>query len=164
MKNIKILLFLFFVGGILVLPSKVDAASNLLSSLEVEGIGNLDISSTRTWNLTLSTSFDYANITATPADSTVNVSGGGKVSVNEGANQFIITASNGSQSETYTINLNVVKMAAGGDIKNITDSEGNLVTNPDSGSFASMSLIAGGIIVAIVLMRFASKTKKVHVF
>lgn len=160
MKKVKNVCFMLFLLAVFVIPCKVFAAS-LLSSLEVDGIGALSVSSRNTWNLTLNTSLDYATIKATPVDSTVQVSGTGNIKVNEGDNTLTVTATKGTQTETYTINLKVFKKSAQ-DIKNVTDSDGKVVTNPDSGSFVSYVLIGLGITVGLLILLKAYKSKKVY--
>ena len=131
-----------------------------MSNLEIEGIGALGIMSKNTFNLGFSTSFDYVTITATPAGEGITVTGVGQVPIQEGANQLVVTATNVSQSETFTINLNVTKEAGGTgavvDPKDGTvsyDKDATDIKNPETGAFMNCSLMLlaiGGSLIAIV--------------
>lgn len=160
MKCLKRILFSVILFAILALPGRVFAAS-LLSSLEVDGIGALNISSRNTFNITLTTSLDYATINATPVDSTVQVSGTGNVKVQEGDNKLTVTATKGTETETYTINLKVYKKSAQ-DIKSVTDSDGKSVTNPDTGTFVNYALIGLGAGLCLFIVFKVVKGKKVY--
>ena len=95
-------IFYVLIAAILVLPFTV-SASNLLSNLEVEGIPPLSMTKS-TYNLTLTSTLNYANIIATPAKEGVTVTGAGKIEVQEGTNALIVTATDGTTTETYRVN------------------------------------------------------------
>ena len=71
----------FFIALIMVfiVPINVNVAS-LLSDLQVEGIGSVNVSK-KSFNLSLATPYDYANIYDTPIDSSVTVEGAGQVAI-----------------------------------------------------------------------------------
>ena len=156
----KKLAYLILLALLIIIPVKANAES-LLSRLAVEGIGDLNLQS-RTWNLGFSTSLGYANIIATGVNDSVKIEGAGKVDVKEGKNTFVITATSGETTETYTINMNVslnkgAKSAAPsgeGPTENGED-----VKNPETGGFITTTLfgLSGG---AIVLTLISSKSKK----
>ena len=158
MKIVKVIICAIVVSFLFNIASSVHAAS-LLNSLEVEGIGALDVSSRKTWNLSYSTSYDYVNINATGGEG-VNIQGAGKVSLKEGANSIVITASNGSQSETYTINLNVTKKSGGtsavdpkdGTTSNKYDKDATDIKNPETGAFVNFTLLSILAITSLVTM------------
>ena len=157
MKKFKILSLLILIGLFIIIPFKVNAET-LLSSLEVEGIGSLGLNR-KVFNLNYSTPYDYVNITATPLNDSVTVTGAGKVNINEGANSIVITASNGSATDTYTINLNVSKRAAGtGNGGNTTTADDD-VKNPNTGSFINIAVI-GGLVVSFALVSFITIKKR----
>ena len=163
MKLVKVTICAIIVSFIFTVASSVHAAG-LLTGLEIEGIGALDVSSKRSWTLGLTTPYDYANITATAAEG-VTVEGAGKVSIKEGANTITITASSGGQSETYTINLNVTKKSGGAgavvDPKDGTvsyDKDATDIKNPETGAFMNYTLLIGTCIISIaVITKFAKK-------
>ena len=142
------------------IPLRVHAAS-LISKLEVEGIGDLSLAR-NSWNLQLTTSLTYANIIATPANETVTIEGAGKVEVNEGQNQIVVKATSGETTETYTINLNVIKstgnVATGTDVK-VVDANGTDVKNPNTGSFVSLTIIMI-LIGSLILIAVNNRNKK----
>lgn len=161
-KNFLALLTL----GLFVLPFKVNAAS-LVSSIEVEGIGNLNMSR-NPMNYGFTTSLDYANIKATPSDENVKINGDGKVNIKEGTNTITITASKGEQKETYTINLNVTKKAGNSSISSKStsnnlisyDKDGNELKNPNTGAFMNIELVAVSIITLLFgIIKLNSKKK-----
>ena len=123
-------------------------AQGLIESLEVDGIGALNISSKNTWNLSLTTTLDYATINATPANDTVKIEGTGKVPVTEGDNQLIVTATDGTTTETYTINLNMKRPS--GD-----DTDGN----PNTGAFVSTITLIIATAIAIVAFTISKKRR-----
>ena len=130
------------IAAIFVLPFTV-SASNLLSNLEVEGIPTLSMTKS-TYNLTLTTTLNYANIIATPAKEGVTVTGAGKIEVQEGTNALIVTATDGTTTETYTINLNIKH----GD-PNAEATDGN----PNTGSFLPVSLLLLSLVaIAIAIL------------
>lgn len=149
LKKLAVLLIVIFL-----IPINVNAAS-LLSDLQVEGIGSLELNK-NSWNLSLGTPYDYVNITATPIDSSVTVEGAGQVAIQEGANTITITASNGSQTENYTINLNVTKKSGSVGTGAVSyDKDANII-NPETGAFLPLGIIITigiGAIVSIVYLR-----------
>ena len=157
----KGLLFLVLIVTLLViLPVKVMAA-NLLSDLQVEGIGSLSLTK-NTWNLTLTTSLDYANIIATPANGDVKVEGAGHVKVNPGNNKIVVKATSGANTESYTINLNVIKSSGGaktgtGSVSNAKSADP--VKNPNTGDLLSSETLVLGA-SAVVLVAFIIRSKK----
>lgn len=138
---------------LVLLPLKINAAS-LLSNLEVEGIGSLNLSK-RSWNLGFSTSLNYVNITATPSDSSVIVEGDGKINIKEGSNLITITASKGSEKETYTINLNVTKKD--GTSGTSYDKDGNELKNPNTGAFMSLAFFGVLSVLPIISLIYLRK-------
>lgn len=141
------------------LPFKINAAS-LLSNLDVEGVGQLNLSK-RNWNLAFTTSLDYVNISATPIDSLTTVEGTGRINIKEGTNTITITASNGSQTETYTINLNVTKVQ--GKVTTSYDKDGNPLKNPNTGAFISIGsflLLSVLMVISLVYLRKYSLFRK----
>ena len=160
----KINLIVVFLIGLILLPIKINAAS-LLSGLEIEGIGNLNVAK-KSWNLGFSTSLNYANVTATPADESVKVEGDGKVDIKEGANTITVTASKGEQTETYTINLNVTKKAGNGgsttssSSKVSYDKDGNEIKNPNTGAFMNIAFVTLlGSSIALIAIKSNKKKK-----
>ncbi len=138
----KIITMISLIAVIIIFPTIVNA-SGLLSKLEVEGTEPLKMSKS-THNLTLTTSLEYANIIATPANEGVTVTGAGKVDVKEGDNSITITATDGKEVETYTINLKIVKGNASQDSTN---------GNPNTGSFLPVSLVLLSIVaIAITVL------------
>ena len=165
MKVVKILICAIIVSFLFTITSTVNAAG-LLTGLEVEGIGALNVSSKRSWNLGFSTSLDYVTVTATAAEG-VTVEGDGKVSIKEGANAIVITAKSGSTTETYTINLNVTKKAGGNgavvDPKDGTvsyDKDAGDIKNPETGAFMNCSLIALAIGASLITIVSVSRKNK----
>lgn len=137
MKKILLGLLVF-----LIVPFCVNAAS-LLTNLNVEGIGDLNLSR-RKWNLTLTSSLDYTNITATALDG-VTIEGNGKVALQEGDNQVVVKATDANgETEDYTINIKLIKKSA------------NETNNPETGAFLSI----GGILVLACLAIGILKLKK----
>ena len=157
MKNLKTLLLIVFVGCLFVLPSHVYAAS-LFGSIEVEGIGPVSLAKT-THNLGLQTSFDYTNITATPASEGITIEGAGKVQIKEGQNQIVLTASDGKTTETHTINLNVSKISGQVQSGNAYE-KGGAVENPETGAFFNYTLIVLCIAGAIGILKLANNKNK----
>lgn len=148
--------FLIALIMIFVIPLNVNAAS-LLSDIQVEGIGSINLSK-KSFNLSLATPYDYANIYATPVDSSVTVEGAGQVAIQEGVNTITVTASNGSQSETYTINLNVSRNTS--EVK--YDKNGDIITNPETGSFVNYVLFGIIGIVSLILIVNLLRKKKFY--
>ncbi len=162
MKRVKSLLLLLFIGALLVLPTKAKALT-LIESAEVEGIGGLRIagaSTSVTKNLTLATPFDTTTITAVPAGDGVTIEGAGQVTIKEGANQFVVTATKGAQKETLIINLNVVRDVSAFTTSAVDPKTGEPINNPQTGAFLNYSLIISGIAVSlIVINKVRRKTK-----
>ena len=128
--------------AILLLPI-IASAKGLLTNLEVEGIEPLSMTKS-TYNLTLTTTLDYVNIVATPANEGVTVTGAGKQTATEGPNTYTITATDGKDAETYTINVNIVKGDA-----NVDEIKGN----PNTGSFLPTSLVLLALLaIAMVIL------------
>ena len=152
----NILTLIFAIGLLLIIPINASAES-LISSIEVEGIGPLNLSK-KTWNLGYSTSFDYVNITATPASDGVTIKGDGKVDIKEGNNNIVITATNGSATESYTINLNVTKKDGKGSAS--YDKDGNVTSNPETGAFLNVTLISAALLCSIAILYLTRKKQK----
>ena len=152
----NIISLIIAIGILLILPIKV-SASTLLSSIEVEGIGTLNLSK-NSWNLGYSTPYDYVNITATPASEDVTVEGAGKVSVQQGANNIVIKATNGTATESYTINLNVSKKEVSSSTS--YDKDGNVTTNPETGAFLNVTLVSVLSILSIAIIYLTNKKQK----
>ena len=135
----------------IIIPVKVSAAS-LLSDLKVEGIGSLNLAK-KSWNLTLTTTLDYANIMATPANESVTVEGIGKVKVNEGANTIVVKATDGTNTEEFTININVIKGS-------YSATDGQSVKNPKTGeNFIKETFIIDVIAVLSIVLIIKNKKK-----
>ena len=157
------LTLLLLMALFVILPIKVSAAS-LLSSLEIQGMnGGLNLSK-NTWNINFETSFDYVNITATPVDSSVVVEGDGKVSIQEGANQIIVTATSNGKTETFTINLNVVKKTSSSKGKSVSYDKdaADDIKNPETGAFLNVTLIAIAIISSLFVIKAVFKNQKFY--
>ena len=157
----KFYLLSILILALILLPVKVMAAS-LVSSIEVEGIGALNLER-NSWNLSFTTTLDYANIIVTPANENVSLEGGGKVEIEPGANTIVITAKDGTNTETYTINLNVTK-GSGSSTSTATTTTGESTTdpvkNPDTGGFISYeSLLI--TVLAFAITSLLIKVKKV---
>ena len=149
MKKAFKCLLLLAIGAFLVLPFSVKAET-LLTSLEIEGIGQLGLSR-KVFNLGYQTPFDYVNIKATAPEG-VTIEGAGKVPVNPGHNTIVVKASNETATDTYTINLNVTKK--GSAAANASSNNSEDIKNPNTGAFVSIisvsaiSLIVLGLIIA----------------
>ena len=127
--------------GILLVPTFVKAAT-LIDNLEVERSADTYTfnMSRNSWTYTLYTDKETANIKVTAKEG-VTVTGNGEVPIQEGANKLTITATDGTNTETYTLNLNVVKVE-------IKDGE---IVNPPTGSnlpiISLITLTSLGIII-----------------
>ena len=152
MKKMKSLLLVLFMGFIFALPSA--SAESLISGINIEGIGDMK-SIHSTYNLELETSFDYTNITVTAKDPATKIEGAGKVSIKEGANPIVITATNGTQKETITINLKVKKISG-----KAANYEKGATTNPETGAFMNYSLIALAVGSSLVIINKNKKKTK----
>ena len=95
---------LFFLLVLLMVPFLVNASS-LVTGITVDGIGDLKMDR-NTWNLSLTTTLDYVDIDVTYLDG-VTIEGAGKVDVQEGDNEIIIKASNGTTTEEYKVNIKI---------------------------------------------------------
>lgn len=133
---------IFLVVVLLVFPVLVSAAS-LVSGISVDGIGDLSLNR-NTWNLSLTTTLDYVDIDVTSLDG-VTVEGAGKVDVQEGDNEIIIKASNGTTTEEYKINIKIARPTY--------DSDGN----PETGAFVPSVLIVGGLVGLGILLVVRNK-------
>ena len=133
MKRIVILVLF-----LLLIPTYVKAAT-LIENLEVESSKDYyTFSMERTsWAYTLFTDQDNANIKVTPKAG-VTVTGAGVVPVNEGLNKIEFSATDGNNTENYTLNLNVVKTEIGEDGQPV---------NPPTGD--SIPLITIGMLLII---------------
>ncbi len=134
---------LFFLLVLLMVPFLVNAAS-LVTGITVDGIGDLKMDR-NTWNLSLTTTLDYVDIDVTYLDG-VTIEGAGKVDVQEGDNEIIIKASNGTTTEEYKVNIKIARPTY--------DSDGN----PETGAFIPSVLIVGGVL-AVGILFLVSKNK-----
>jgi len=118
--------------GVLFLPTFVKAAT-LIENLEVERSADTYTfnMSKNSWTYTLYTDKETANIKVTAKEG-VTVTGNGEVPIQEGANTLTITATDGTNTENYTLNLNVVKV----EIK-----DGEIVNPPTGNKIQTISLI-----------------------
>jgi hypothetical protein len=136
LKKWGILLF-----ALIIIPIKVHAGS-MLSSLSVDGIGNLNLSKS-SWNLTFSSSNDYITINAVAADEGYTITGAGNVNLQEGANTIVVNVSDSKgASEDYTINVNFTKTTA--------SKSSNGSDNPETGAFLSVGLVAVVLVISAV--------------
>lgn len=148
MKKILLAIIVF-----LVVPISVHAA-NLTTGINIDGFGDLGLTR-NTYNLTLHTTLDYSTIivstadgaSATVTDGNGNVVTGDKVPIQEGSNQISIVVSDGTNSENWTINLNV-------DREMEVDSD-----NPSTGTF--ISYISLGILVILGLGMYSYSKNKI---
>lgn len=129
-----------------VVPFLVNA-QGLITSLNVDGIGNLDASK-KSFALKLTTTLDYATITATPANENVTIEGVGKVPIVEGKNVLVVKATDGTTTEEYTINLSMNRPSG-----DATDG------NPNTGEFVSFGLLLLGLGVAITAYLISRKKR-----
>ncbi len=134
---------LFFLLVLLMVPFLVNASS-LVTGITVDGIGDLKMDR-NTWNLSLTTTLDYVDIDVTYLDG-VTIEGAGKVDVQEGDNEIIIKASNGTTTEEYKVNIKIARPTY--------DSDGN----PETGAFIPSVLIVGGVL-AVGILFLVSKNK-----
>lgn len=130
-----------------VIPFLVNA-EGLLTNLNVDGIGDLNINR-RNYTLQLTTTLDYATISATPANENVAVEGTGNVAIVEGKNTLIVKATDGVTTEEYVINLTMLRPSG-----DATDG------NPNTGAFASIGALIACLIVAIIAY-LVSRRKRV---
>ena len=134
---------LIFLLVLLIVPFLVNASS-LVTGITVDGIGDLKMDR-NTWNLSLTTTLDYVDIDVTYLDG-VTIEGAGKVDVQEGDNEIIIKASNGTTTEEYKVNIKIARPTY--------DSDGN----PETGAFIPSVLIVGGVL-AVGILFLVSKNK-----
>lgn len=135
-----------FVICLLALPVLVNAAS-LTKRITLDGIGDLNLSK-NSFSYTLTTTLNYADITVEAADPSYTVTGDGKVDIQEGANKLVVTVSDGTNTENYTINLTM---------KRPTDETNG---NPETGAFLSVSVVVAGLAIAGCL--YFGKKSKLH--
>ena len=156
-KFIKSILLL----ALILLPLRVMAAT-LVSSIAIEGVGPLNLSR-NSWNISITTSLNYANIIVTPANENVSLEGGGKVEIEPGENTIVITATDGTNTEKYTIVLNVTKtdgpVEGGGPVAPGCESTGE-TTNPDTGGFINYETLIV-MVLAFVFTSILIRIKKV---
>lgn len=133
-----------FVICLLALPVLVNAAS-LTKRITIDGIGDMNLSK-NSYNLTLTTTLNYAEIEVEPANPSYTVTGDGKVDIQEGANKLVVTVSDGTNTEEYTINLTMKRPA--------DETNGN----PETGAFLSVTVVVAGLAIAGCLY-FAKKSK-----
>ena len=150
-------LFYLVICLMIFIPLQARAAS-LISSIEVEGVGPLGMAR-KTYNLDYSTSFDYVNITATPASEDVTITGAGKVDITEGQNSIVISATDGTNSDSYTINLNVTKISGTGSAATTTGTSSS-TGNPETGAFMPILAIIGAFAAAGISVVYLNKNKK----
>lgn len=132
MKKIFFVLVMLFV-----MPVMVNAAT-LIKGVNFDGIGELPLNR-NTWNLSLTTTLDYVDIDVIPTSDGVTVTGAGKVDVEEGNNKIVFTATDGTTTEEYTVNVKISRPSK--------DSSGN----PETGAFLSFStLILAGILAIVI--------------
>lgn len=143
----KKLLFAIILSFLFV-PLFVNAAT-LIDNLEVEASAKTYTFSMaqNSWKYTLYTNKDTANIKVTPK-SGVTVTGAGEVSVNPGSNTIKITATDGTTTEEYTLNLIVNK---------ISDNE---IENPNTG--LAYPIAFGALLIVGVVLFVVSKKKKIY--
>lgn len=133
-----------FVICLLALPVLVNAAS-LTKRITIDGIGDMNLSK-NSYNLTLTTTLDYAEIEVETANPSYTVTGDGKVDIQEGANKLVVTVSDGTNTEEYTINLTMKRPS--------DETDGN----PETGAFLSVTVVVAGLAIASGLY-FAKKSK-----
>lgn len=133
-----------FVVCLLALPILVNAAS-LTNKITVDGIGDLNLNK-KSFNLNLTTTLDYAEIEVEAADPSYTVTGDGKVDIQEGANKLVVTVSDGTNTEEYTINLTMRRPS--------DETDGN----PETGAFLPITIVVGALAIAGCLY-FAKKSK-----
>jgi len=146
----KKVLFMFLLS-LLLMPVYVKAAT-LIDNLEVERSRDTYTFSMErnSWSYTLFTDKETANIKVTPKEG-VTVTGAGEVPVQEGSNRVEITATDGTKTENYVINLSVVKSTG-------VDADGNQI-NPQTGFeipylMIGEFLLMGGFIALISKRKF----------
>ncbi len=154
----KKMAFYLLYALLLIIPLKA-SANNLLSRLEVEGIGELSIASKNVWNLQLTTSLGSANIIATPASEGITITGAGNVNVTPGNNQIVVTATNGTETETYTINLNVIQSSGGGAVN---PKDGTPIANPDTGKLFTTEAIITILLTITILVLLTFNKRKIY--
>lgn len=140
------------VMGLLLLMPNIVKADEYLKSISIGTIDNFNLDrASKVYNLTYyDATGDYATIKVEPQDG-VTVEGDGKVAIEEGQNQFVIKATKGDSTQTYTINLNVVRQ----DI-----SSGN---NPATGDFLPISIafICAGAVGGYLVIKKKNKFYRV---
>jgi len=138
----------FMLVVLFMMPMLVNAAT-LVQGISVDGIGDLGLSR-NTWTLYLKTTLDYEDIDVIPANDNVIITGAGRVSVEEGDNKIVVTATDGTTKEEYTINIKVARPSKDGS------------GNPETGAFLSISAVVGGIVVGMIILNLKkSKIQKI---
>ena len=164
MKKVRSLVIALVLGLFVILPFKANAAS-LISSLEIEGIGSIGMSKNY-YEFQYETSFDYVKITATPKDSSVTITGAGKVDITEGANTIVVSATDGTNTEKITFVLNVTKItgtASSGSSSSVSyDKDGNEIKNPNTGAFMNVSIVAISLVGASIVINSMRKKNKFY--
>ena len=163
MRRFRSLLLLLFVGALLIIPTKASAASALLENNTAEGVPTLGLGS-NTYTINYSTSFDYVNISATPKAEGVTVEGVGKLPIQAGANQYIVKATSGTTTETYTINLNttIISGKASSATTTVDPKTGEPITNPETGAFLNYSLVAISLLGSLVVINKLKNKNKFY--
>ena len=163
MRRLKSLLLLLFVGALLIIPTKARAASALLENITVEGVPTLMLGS-NTYTIKYSTSFNYVNISATPKSTGLTVEGVGQLPIQAGANQYVVTATDGTTTETYTINLDttIISGKASSTTTTVDPKTGEPITNPETGAFLNYSLVAISLLGALVVINKLKNKNKFY--
>lgn len=138
----------FMVVVLFMMPMFVNAAT-LVKGISFDGIGELNLSR-NTWNLSLTTSLDYAEIDVIPTSDDVTITGSGKVAIEEGNNKLVVKATDGTTTEEYTINVKVSRPSKDGS------------GNPETGAFLSITTITLGILIGFIIFNI-KKTKIVKI-
>lgn len=118
-------------------------ASSLVTGITVDGIGDLNLNK-NSWNLFLTTTLDYVDIDVVSVDG-VTVEGAGKVDVQEGENELVVKASNGTTTEEFKIKINIMRPGEDGS------------DNPPTGAFMPKMLITSGVLGLGVLVFVKNK-------
>lgn len=118
-------------------------ASSLVTGITVDGIGDLNLNK-NSWNLFLTTTLDYVDIDVVSVDG-VTVEGAGKVDVQEGENELVVKASNGTTTEEFRIRINIMRPGEDGS------------DNPPTGAFVPKMLITSGVLGLGVLVFVKNK-------
>lgn len=159
----KKILAIIILCATLLMPINAKAISaSALSSLSIEGIG--EVKNNRTYNFT--SSLGYVEVTATPSDSSYTVTGDGKINCEEGLNKIevVVTDPSDNSTKVYTININYsssgTKTSSNSDTN--TGSTSEKVENPNTGSFINVTAI--GVITALFLLILLKSNKKIKFY